>query len=688
MGSRTFLYEGKKMLQVRKGAWVILLFFVFGFLLLAVTDTPEFITAEYERDHYFHYLDQLEGKCTSQKIQWIEEEARTLSRAEDSLQLLYDSYYSGKVSQEEFQRQAQELHTALQHQPGFQVLYDQYLTIHEDMERRYFLPVNGWHGLLASGPLDFLLAAVLLLLVTPVFCDEYGCRMDSLIRTARQGRRNMVEKLLLVFLAATFLCLGCFAMRVGFYAAKYGLPHGDYPLQSVPYFNSGTKPLSLWGAFLLLCGLKWSGCLFFSGLILLASALTKKYALTGFLSAAAVALPYFGLSSSWQYRFPSPLPFLLGTGFLKGSEFQTDFLSGEKLPVFEEISPGFLAGFWGASALLCAGAVLFLLHRHRNCWDRPIPAFSRMGALRGVAFLLCFFLAAGFSGCGGGAEGSSSAYNLSSGPSYEWQGNIITMDFDTGYLLAGDPASGQTEALPHPPLDLLTQPLIWPILYGNYGKVYTLRQDENRYIDRVGQFSGTVQMMSIVETDLKTFQEKIIFQQNVSPGRMFLGVEVLMGDTWQFLTQCRGFFLNQDYLFFVGDRIHQLDRKTGNLTVLEIPLSKNVAFDGQSIYYIGKDSVLSRYDPGTGVHSSLPEIAAYDFNLSEQGIYYLNRRDDDKIYFCGIDGTNSRKLVDLPANSLTREQGSLYFHHKLNQNLYRADEDGGRARAVDTSQTE
>lgn len=667
--SRTFLYECKKMLWLRRGGAAIALFFLVSAALLLLGDTPQNQAAETHRASYEFYLNRVEGPCTSETEKFLAEEAAALAGARQELQTLTDGYYAGEVPEEEYQAGAARLRAVLAHDEGFAVLYEQFLYLHENPQNRFFLATNGWQGLLGGGALNFLLLALLLFLAVPVLCEEYASRMDALLLTAAGGRRAMREKPALVFVVVTGGCLGYFALRLGFYGFKYGLPRGDFPLQSLPYYGTAEKSLSLWGAFGLLCALQWFGCLFFSALALAAAALTKKYAPAAFLSLAAVLLPYLGLRETLYYRLPLPLPYLLGVRFLKGSEVATDFLTGERATVFEELSPAALAGGWAASGLLCGLGALLLLRRHKNQWDAPRRKKSALAALCLAALCLA--------GCGQAQPADAVFYNLSTAEAYEQPGFRCYYDIETDRLLLEKAGGEAPQPLARSPLDALAPPRLWPLFFGAGDKVYYMRQDTDGFVDRVGQFSSTVETVSVVEVDTAGFAEKTVFRQNVSEGRSYLGAELPAGGGWEFLMGCSGFFLNRDSLFFVEDALHRIDRQTGRATVLPLPTDGNLAFDGRFLYYIGEGSLLTRYDPATQDSTPLGDVAASDFYLTAQGIFYLNRRDGDTVYLCDPEGRNSRKILDFSAASLVCRQGMIYLHGKDDSTLYRARMDGG-----------
>ena len=45
-------------------------------------------------------------------------------------------------------------------------------------------------------------------------------------------------------------------------------------------------------------------------------------------------------------------------------------------------------------------------------------------------------------------------------------------------------------------------------------------------------------------------------------------------------------------------------------------------------------------------------MVASDFCLTEQGLYFINRMDSDRVYLCGRDGVGCLKISNDPARSV------------------------------------
>ena len=185
-----FSYEWKKIMILQRGLLYMIAALLVSSVWLVVTDRPQNSAMEEYRSEYGWYLETLDGAYTEEKADWLEREAQAITEARRTRDSLQESYYSGQITAERYEQQIAEVNTILAHERGFEVVYQQYLYICENTTNRNFVETNGWAGLLGAQTLDFLLFLVILLLTTAVFCSEYSCQMDTLLRTSTQSRKS------------------------------------------------------------------------------------------------------------------------------------------------------------------------------------------------------------------------------------------------------------------------------------------------------------------------------------------------------------------------------------------------------------------------------------------------------------------------------------------------------------------
>ena len=650
-----FMYEVKKIMLCQRGLFYIALVLLFGTVWLVLSDNPVDIAMEQYKNEYEWYLEKVNGYCTEESSLYLEQEAERIAKAKERQNSLLENYYDGKISEREYKKESRETQKVLERQNGFEVIYQQYLYICENAGNRCFLQTNGWMGLLGKGTLNFILFLGILLIVTPVFCSEYSCQMDNLILTAREGRKSALYKLLITTTVVLFLSLCISFIEYGFYKFKYGLPDGDYPIQSIRYFADSSKGMSLLEGYVSIGLLRMFGGVFLTIFLLFISVLAKRYALTLLTGAVSVMIPYIGLAKTSIYRLPLPLPFLLGTDFFAGDIVMSDALTGDEKIIFAEVDMVTLLTLLFVSVLLCTLAVVWILWRNSNRWLMKAGQKKR-----GAAFAVLVGLALAVTGCSGREKTGSVVYNSSA--DYDCMGYEIIRDAGDFEYSLKNTSTGETYPLARSPVfgvfsdeeEIRAFYVCPPYLY------YTTSVMES-YVNRVGNYNSNITKVSVVELNLNTFEEKTIFEQMTNSGRSLMGIDYEAGDKWKFLDFHHAFFLNDDNLFFIGnDGITKVNRYTRKTVKLDIPANGNISFDGESIFYKNEQGVLTRYDVSGNETYTYENIVAYDFCMDEQSIYYVSRTDSGGLYSCDKDGNNKELIGDMPAMLVTCDADGIY----------------------------
>ena len=641
-----FSYEWKKLMVMQRGLLYILAALLVSTVWMAAADRPQNSAMEEYREEYEWYLERLDGAYTEEKAAWLEQEAQAITEARSIRSGSQESYYSGQITAKQYERQIAETGTVLAHEHGFEAAYQQYLYICENTGNRYFLKTNGWAGLFSAQTLDFPLFLVILILAATVFCPEYSCQMDALLRTAPQSRESARSKVVITLCAVFALCGGLALIRFVFFGMKYGLPHGEYPVQSIAGFGGSTKNISLLAAYLILTFLRCFGSVYLAALLLFTSVLVKKYALTVVIGVASTLIPYIGLSRQICYRLPLPLPFMLATGFLEGASSVEDSLTREPIVTFSERSSQELLALLGLSAVCCALMVWWVLRQNTNCWQsgrKPVRG-CRVAAL-------CLLVLLPLSGCSV-TESANGIFNSSSQSVSETY-RVIYDDQTRTYTLENRTTGALTDLALSPLFGAFSDGESVKAVYMDAPYIYYMASRTEQYVDRVGSYNSTTTQVSIVRLHTETLEEQVIFEKITDSGRSLLGIDYTVGDTWMFLQYCYGFFLNNDSLFFItNDGITEVSRTTRRTQVLDIPTRGNIGFDGRTIYFINENSLLTAYDTRTHKARPFRNVAASDFCLTGQGLYFINRMDSDCVYLCGRDGAHSLKISNAPALSV------------------------------------
>lgn len=675
-------YELKKLLFKRRGLLLIALFFLLRLGTLVLLDTPVNEKLELYREDYTFYLSQTEGLLTEESAALLEEISQKNTEASVEIPRLYNSFYDRNIAQEELLSKAAPYEETLSRQNGFELLYEQFIYAREDPERRYLLYDNGWNGLLAGDALDIGFVGLLLLIITPIFCHEYHSGMDVLNLTTRKGvKRLSFAKLFLAVAVVTLLCFLNSALEYGFYALRYGLPHGAYPLQSLPYFAASTKALTLLEAFLWITASRWFGSLLFAALILFLSVLAQKYALTLILSTASLLLPYYAVQNETvRYFLPGPLAFLLGTGFLRGTETVAGPFMQQEVVLFREITGGMLSLLISAALLLLAVMLYVIFRKTSAAWQGSWKGGKR----RGAAALLSLLFLMVMTGCAAEGSGTEYAiYNISHRDQFENERYAVWFDWEAETLLFEDKKTGGRERLVRDPLQLSST--IGRCVYGNGRYVYYFRNDYNR----AGRYEG-LERISLVEVDTTTFQERIVYESTQgSFDRVFggSGVNSLFEATTRqgartYLEDVWAFFIGGDTLYLLGNEVRTIDLKTGRMGTLDgpCPAKGSLAFDGRILYYTTDRLMVETYDTETGEAGTIPGLITEFFFLTDTQFIYINRADEYRLYAMDREDGTATRLTDRPVLQFDVEGESVCYTDRFTRKTYRIDTDGQNER--------
>jgi hypothetical protein len=650
-------YEIKKMYIHQKGLLFVVIFFLLNVFILVIADKPVNSSFEKSREQYFTYLKKVEGPLSAQTEDFLFNESNTIKNSKINLDKLYDNYYDGTINEDVFSQKRNQLEKILRNQEGFERIYEQYIYIRENPDQRYFLYTNGWDGLLSNENLDFLTVILILLLVTPVLCHEFECSMDLIALTMKKGGwHQIIQKILLVLISIFLLGLFTFGLRYLFFDFKYGLAHGDYPLQSLTYYSTTTKNVSLIEAFIYTSSIKMVGYLNFSILVLLLSICIKRYALTLLTSTAAILIPYLGMESSTaKYIFTGPLGLLLATGFFRGNLYETDQLTNEASLYFQEMSIDTILIL--ISIILCVTVFMFLIliYLHSNVWQKQ----KRRNVKRAIAISIMLFIGLiETTGCSAQVKSEYDIYNYHSYMLFQnskFRFYVDETDLENIHLVFENLESGKIGDFVRTPLKSSIQ--IARAVYGNGDYVYYIKYNLNKE-----GFHESIDRLSVVEVDTKNFDEKIIFDKNIDvTEKFFMGAASISNEDSSNLQGISAFFLDEDNIYFIGNDIYEVNRITRKITTLDIPVEGNIAYDGHRIYFIGDRYQLSYYDTTMKSFVIIPEIIATKFFLTDNEILYLNRLDQKKMYAFNLLDNSNRKVLDKTVLDFSCDKKYIYY---------------------------
>lgn len=656
-------YEWKKLLLHRRGLWLILVFLLSELLGILLFTEPYDQVLENNREIYGSYLASVTGSLTEEKRAFLETEMDRLNQVHLDVESLKQDYYSGKVSEEEYRVQFEKLLAEDQRYTGFGKLYEQYIFVREDTNRS-FLYTGGWEVLLTDQEPDYLFLLLLIAVIAPVFCEEYTSRMYEIHLTQKRSARCQVPTKVCVVLTMTVVLTAMVqGMDLLYCAARFGLPNGNFTLQSLRSFGTATKGLSLWQAFGLQFALKEFGYCYAAILILFLAVLLKKYALTLMAGISALILPFLTAESNDRFlHIPGPWALTLGSIYLNGRKSGTNRLTGETVTVAEELSMAELGALLGIAALICGGMLLFLQRKNTNHQSKRHKHLGVLGMFFATVLVL--------TGCG--PSGETVIYNSATSGWCE-SGQYMLLLFQEQAILVDKETN---DVYPFPP-DAFAEETV--TASGNFyykdGCAYYIREEQLH--PSAGFDSSVTGFYSLVQIDLDTMTETVLYPWNTQNTWFFGLMERESGEVSP--GRIRTFFLHDHRLYYLDDgSLCTMDLTSGNSeTYLDSLTSQDIAYDGQSFYYTDAYSRLVIHDLQSGAEQPVDEVVAERFLLTQEGIYFLNRRDENTLYYWDRDNGETVKICDIPATSFYWDEGYFWIFSKADSALYRVDHTGG-----------
>ena len=308
-----FIHELYKRLIHDKGIIVLAVLFIF-----AIQTSNEAISFKYDsipEATYYAYLEQLEGRITPEKEQFIENEQKRF----DDLQNEFFGLEMKENKTPEENSRLRSIDTILKGKyKGFQMLMEQYDYLKHQHEQKgteiWFVNEKKYSSLLtdSKGKANrfILCAAALTLLTANVFSIEYRRSMKRLLRSTSSGKgRLFALKYIIALLCGAAVFLLVYSPVLIRYLNNWGSILSDAPVSSLRQFSElGNMTI---GGYLAL-----SGILYFILSIMIAvfvcslSELTRNHFLTLLLSSAAFLTVYFLMLGNSTLRFYA----ILGSG--------------------------------------------------------------------------------------------------------------------------------------------------------------------------------------------------------------------------------------------------------------------------------------------------------------------------------------------------------------------------------------
>lgn len=465
-----------------KNEWKKLWFYQRGILILAVSllvyavlclasgcDSTKAIMQN--EAAYLSYMQRWQGELNDQKVSEMQEEYDVLNHTDNM--------------------EAQETKAA------FMEVYNQYYYAKENPSRRFLMDERGWNTLLTHDGVNFLLVLCLLALCVPVFCGEYSCQMEQLLRSCRNGREQLAKcKLLMMAVTAMIVAFLFQCVQFLIVGMTVGLSGLSYPLQSLSFFENSPYMLTIGQAYgiVLLC--RVVGAAWFAVLTAFLSVLCRKTVLTIFVGISASLLPHLFGGSFLKYILPLPAGLLAGTGYLWGMltepRYNTDYTEISDVVIFRGVTPKEFCVLLGLFTVILLILLVFTVRRYvgRKSGIGVRAPISAM-LLISLSFLL-------LTGCSGETH-VESVYDFFGNNDYgETADYTIELDLLENTIYATNRQSG--EAI-----------LLNRSTFQSQGDIFAIYVTENTCYYAMQNTSGTGEGVWVYGVDLRDFSEWLAY---------------------------------------------------------------------------------------------------------------------------------------------------------------------------------
>lgn len=411
-------------LFIKQKIWIfIMILLAVRMVSVCITGYDSHYMIDENEKYYNEYLKKYEGKITEAKQKQIEKEYKKINSSSN------------------------ELLASEQKNKAFQVIYDQY-TYQKEKGSGYILETRGWQSILEHDSLDFSLIICIIIVMTALWGNEYETQMDRMLRSCKKGKyqtpfaKVVLGGVLSVILSAIFQLI-----QIIYLAGSVGFSHGNYPIQSLEFFQHSSYHITLRSAVVMIFIIRLIGAVLLAFMTMLINIWIKRKTVSMIISMAAIILTSIIFrSSSTIYGLPLPLGPLKAAGYLWPSQFDSQYVGSKlvKICTFKEISHGnFIAVnamFFGEMIILGVLCVIFF-----SKWRiKKFHTYKKAIRIMTLCFIASTIFATGCSKSTNHSEVSISKEDTQE--KAVWNGKKIEIDDDNNNIIYTD-ENGKKENL-------------------------------------------------------------------------------------------------------------------------------------------------------------------------------------------------------------------------------------------------
>ena len=473
-------------LFIKQKIWIfIMILLAVRMVSVCITGYDSHYMIDENKKYYNEYLKKYEGKITDAKQKQIEKEYKKINSSSN------------------------ELLASEQKNKAFQVIYDQY-TYQKEKGSGYILETRGWQSILEHDSLDFSFIICIIIVMTALWGNEYETQMDRMLRSCKKGKyqtpfaKVVLGGVLSVILSAIFQLI-----QMIYLAGSVGFSHGNYPIQSLEFFQHSSYHITLRSAVVMIFIIRLIGAILLAFMTMLINIWIKRKTVSMIISMAAIILTSIIFrSGSTIYRLPLPLGPLKAAGYLWPSQFDSQYVGSKlvKVCTFKEISHGSFiavnAMFLGKIIILGVLCVIFF-----SKWRiKKIHIYKKTIRIMTLCVIAATLFATGCSKSTDNNEVSISKEDTQE--KAVWNGKKIEIDDDNNNIIYTD-GNGKKENLIRDifPSKLTIQKIF---IYGN-DCYYLSENDESNGI-------------CVRKIDLKNFDNTLVYDSTDENIENYFGI--------------------------------------------------------------------------------------------------------------------------------------------------------------------
>ena len=244
-------------------------------VILAFVNIPQ-TGRNIDENLYKKVISEMPGGYTQEKRDFVEERLEYFSDIKDKNTIEYN-YYLGKYTDEEYREIKNDSLIAEKMIPVYSYIREKYNYYHEeypDGRLFYDLDVQKY---IASIGMEFTAIIFIAYIVCNIFCNDYRCRTDVLVKTSYNGRKKLFEcRILITMSVAVVLSIVSLLLDYLIKSRIFDINYYNYSIKSIMEMSGFTLDISVGNAILLINITKFIYMIIFSFILIGISRVLKN----------------------------------------------------------------------------------------------------------------------------------------------------------------------------------------------------------------------------------------------------------------------------------------------------------------------------------------------------------------------------------------------------------------------------